>query len=72
VQIGLREIHLPGVVVELAGRRLKVDYCSVWEFVYAERALTSNRAWWLAGTIIPRLGDEPSGVRMMAPPASRR
>jgi putative transposase len=29
---------LRGLVVELAERRLKVDYRSVWEFVHAEKA----------------------------------
>jgi len=32
-----RDFTLRGLVVELAGRGLKVDYRSVWEFVHAEK-----------------------------------
>jgi hypothetical protein len=38
-----RDFALRGLVAELAERRLKVDYRSVWEFVYTERSSASNR-----------------------------
>lgn len=33
-----------GLVAELAGRGLKVDYHSVWDFVHAEK-LSFKKAW---------------------------
>jgi len=50
-----------GLVAELAGRSLKVDYHSVWEFVHAEK-LSFKKAWWLANAIAPTWrGGEPNG-----------
>jgi len=41
--------HLRGLVAELAERGLKVDYRSVWPFVYAERSSASTkRGGWRA------------------------
>ncbi|MGY4319308.1 transposase [Bradyrhizobium sp. JR3.5] len=52
---------LRGLVAELAGRGLKVDYRSVLEFVHAEK-LSFKKAWWLANAIVSRSrGGEPSG-----------
>ena len=40
---------LRGLVAELAGRGLKVDYRSVWEFVHAEKlSFKKNRSGWRA------------------------
>jgi putative transposase len=40
-----RDFTLRGLVSELAGRGLKVDYRSVWEFVHAEKlSFKKNRA----------------------------
>ncbi len=47
-----RDFTLRGLVVELAARGLKVDYCSVWEFVHAEKAQLQKKAWWLANAIV--------------------
>jgi putative transposase len=39
------DVTLRGLVVELAGRGLKVDYHSVWNFVHAEKlSFKKNRA----------------------------
>ena len=39
------DFTLRGLVAELAGRGLKVDYRSVWEFVHAEK-LSFNSIFW--------------------------
>jgi putative transposase len=39
-----RDFTLRGLVVELAGRGLQVDYRSVWEFVHAEK-LSFKNVW---------------------------
>ena len=41
------DFTLRGLVAELAGRGLKVDYRSVWEFVHAEKiSFKKNRGGW--------------------------
>jgi putative transposase len=40
-----RAFTLRGLVIELAERRLAVDYRSVWEFVRAERLSYKKRRW---------------------------
>jgi transposase len=46
-----RDFTLRGLVVELAGRGLKVDYRSVWEFVHAEKlSFKKNSARQRAGS----------------------
>src|SRR4030081_846512 len=41
------DFTLRGLVAELAGRGLKVDYRSVWEFVHAEKlSFKKNRSGW--------------------------
>ena len=45
------DFTLRGLVAELGGRGLKVDYRSVWEFV--RRSSASKKAWWLANAIVP-------------------
>ena len=41
------DFTLRGLVVELAGRGVKVDYRSVWEFVHAERlSFKKKRGGW--------------------------
>jgi putative transposase len=43
------DFTLRGLVAELAGRGLKVDYRSVWEFVHAEKlSFKKNRSGWRA------------------------
>jgi len=43
------DFTLRGLVVELAGRGLKVDYRSVWEFVHAEKlSFKKNSGGWRA------------------------
>ncbi|MCK1540527.1 transposase [Bradyrhizobium sp. 179] len=55
------DFTIRGLVAELAGRGLKVDYHSVWDFVHAEK-LSFKKAWRLANAIDPRSrGGEPSG-----------
>jgi putative transposase len=39
-----RQFTIRGLVAELAGRGLKVDYRSVWEFVHAEK-LSFKNVW---------------------------
>jgi transposase len=52
------DFTLRGLVAELAGRGLKVDYRSVWEFVHAEKlSFKKNRSGWRA---------RPSGRRSAA------
>jgi len=41
----LRDFTLRGLVVELAGRGLQVDYRTVWEFVHAEKLSFKKRRW---------------------------
>jgi transposase len=42
-----RDFTLRGLVAELAGRGLKVDYRSVWEFVHAEKlSFKKKRGGW--------------------------
>ena len=49
------DFTLRGLVVELAGRGLKVDYRAVWNFVHAERlSFKKNRARQRTGS--PRCG----------------
>ncbi|MCC8940195.1 hypothetical protein H8A99_27975, partial [Bradyrhizobium sp. Arg68] len=47
------DFTIRGLVAEFAGRGLKVDYHSVWDFVHAEK-LSSKKAWRLANAIVPR------------------
>jgi len=47
------DFTLRGLVAELGGRGLKVDYRSVWEFVHAEKLSFKKKAWWLANAIVP-------------------
>lgn len=55
------DFTIRGLVAELAGRGLKVDYHSVWDFVHAEK-LSFKKAWRLANAIVPTWrGGEPSG-----------
>ena len=54
-RIGEGEFTLRGLVGELAGRGLKVDYRAVWNFVHAEKlSFKKNRAGQRAGS--PRRG----------------
>jgi putative transposase len=54
-RLGEREFTLRGLVSELAGRGLKVDYRAVWNFVHAEKlSFKKNRAGQRAGS--PRRG----------------
>ena len=56
------DFTIRGLVAELAGRGLKVDYHSVWDFVHAEKLSFKKKAWRLANAIDPRSrGGEPSG-----------
>jgi|SRR5579862_3725572 len=50
-RIGARAFTLRGLVGELAGRGLKVDYRSVWNFVHAEKlSFKKNRTRQRAGS----------------------
>jgi putative transposase len=40
-----KDFTLRGLVAELAGRGVKVDYRSVWEFVHAEGLTHKKRRW---------------------------
>jgi putative transposase len=40
-----KDFTLRGLVAELAGRGLKVDYRSVWEFVHEEKLSFKKRRW---------------------------
>ncbi len=54
------DFTIRGLVAELAGRGLKVDYHSAWDFVHA--AQLQKKAWRLGSAIDPRSrGGEPSG-----------
>ena len=56
------DFTIRGLVAELAGRGLKVDYHSVWEFRACREAQLQKKAWWLANAIVPTWrGGEPSG-----------
>jgi len=47
----MKDFTLRGLVAELAGRGLKVDYRSVWEFVHAEKlSYKKNRGGQRAGS----------------------
>ncbi len=49
-RIKAKDFTLRGLVCELAERRLRVDYRSVWEFVHAEKlSFKKNRSGWRAG-----------------------
>jgi transposase len=62
-----RDFTLRGLVVELAGRGLRVDYRSVWEFVHAEKlSFKKNAARQRTGS--PGRGAPPIAVGQ----ASRR
>jgi putative transposase len=62
------DFTLRGLVAELSGRGLKVDYRSVWEFVHAEQlSFKKNRGGWRARS--SRRGA-PAGA-MGKVPASR-
>jgi putative transposase len=55
------DFTLRGLVAELAGRGLKVDYHSVWEFVHAEKlSFKKKRGGWR--TRSPRRGAAASPV----------
>jgi transposase len=47
------DFTIRGLVAELAGRGLKVDYHSVWDFVHAERLSFKKKAWRLANATVP-------------------
>jgi putative transposase len=50
-RIQARDFTLRGLVAELAGRGLKVDYRSVWEFVHAQKlSFKKNSGGWRAGS----------------------
>ena len=56
------DFTIRGLVAELAGRGLKVDYHSVWDFVHAEKFSFNQKACWLANATVPAwLGGELSG-----------
>jgi transposase len=58
-RIQVRDFTLKGLVAELAGRGLKVDYRSVWAFVHAQNlSFKKNSGGWRTG---------PSGRRAKAP-----
>lgn len=62
------DFTIRGVVAELAGRGLKADYQSAWDFVHAcmPRSSASKKAWRLANAIVPRSrGGEPSGQSIL-------
>jgi transposase len=55
-----RDFTLRGLVVELAGRGLKVDYRSVWEFVHAEKlSFKKKRGGWRARSSRRRAAASP-------------
>jgi transposase len=55
-----RDFTLRGLVVELAGRGLKVDYRSVWEFVHAEKlSFKKKRGGWRARSSRRRVAASP-------------
>jgi transposase len=59
------DFTLRGLVAELAGRGLKVDYRSVWEFVHAEQlSFKKNRGGWRAR---PARRGAPAGAMGKVP-----
>ena len=61
-RIGSDDFTLRGLVAELDGRGLKVDYRSVWEFVHAEKSQLQKKACSLANAIVPTWrASAPSG-----------
>ena len=48
-----RDFTLRGLVAELGGRGLKVDYRSVWEFVHAEQLTYKKRRWSPTSVSVP-------------------
>lgn len=61
------DFTLRGLVAELAGRGLKVDYHSVWDFVHAEElSFKKNRARQRAGS--SRRGAPASAVDRLSEP----
>jgi transposase len=66
-RIGEPDFTLRGLVVELAGRGLKVDYRAVWNFVHAERlSFKKNRAGARTGS--PRCGATAGAMGSAAEP----
>ena len=56
------DFTLRGLVAELAGRGLKVDYRSVWEFVHAEKlSFKKNRSGWRARPSGRRTAEDAVG-----------
>ncbi|MGY4353039.1 transposase [Bradyrhizobium sp. GM7.3] len=56
------DFTIRGLVAELAGRGLKVDYHSVWDFVHAEKlSFKKKRGGWRTGVDPRSRGGEPSG-----------
>ena len=54
------DFTLRGLVAELGGRGLKVDYRSVWEFVYAEKlSFKKKRGGWRARSSRDRAAASP-------------
>ena len=47
------EFTLHGLVAELAGRGLKVDYHTMWDFVHAQKLSFKKRRWSPASAIAP-------------------
>jgi transposase len=67
-RIGGGDFTLRGLVAELAGRGLEVDYRSVWEFVHAEKlSFKKNRGGWRARSA----GSSAPAGAMGKVPASR-
>src|SRR5204863_8156359 len=53
------DFTLRGLVTELAGRGLKVDYHSVWDFVHAEKLSFKTKTWSQTSAIVrTSLGGE--------------
>lgn len=55
------------LVAELAGRGLKVDYRTVWEFVRAERLSFDRRLGWRARATRQREASEPGPAPAASP-----
>ena len=47
------DFTLRGLVAELAGRGLKVDYHTMWDFLHAEKLSFKKRRWSPANAIAP-------------------
>ena len=47
------EFTLHGLVAELAGRGLKVDYHTMWDFVHAQKLSFKKRRWSPASASVP-------------------